>query len=205
MVPNSRAVRDYEDGVVALGQNEVFVDGGAFNGESSMGFIERVKSQSLSYSHVYAFEPDAVVCRQAAERLAQCQNLTLVPKGLWSVETELGLFESSATASSSFVDIPVGSPTANVSVTSLDAAFAGLPDSDLPTFIKMDIEGAEREALMGAAGIIKRKKPKLAICAYHKPEDVFSLPQVILSMRDDYRFALRQHENGLWDTVLYGV
>jgi hypothetical protein len=118
---------------------------------------------------------------------------------------ELSLFASGATASSSFVNMPDGAPTMKVPVTALDSLFADAPDSGLPTFIKMDIEGAEKEALRGAKGVIKRNKPKLAICAYHKPEDVYVLPQAIMAIRDDYRFALRQHVDGLWDTVLYAV
>jgi FkbM family methyltransferase len=132
--------------------------------------------------------------------------VTLSPKGLWRIETELGLFVSSDTSSSSFVNMPDGDPpTTRVPVTALDTLFAGAPDSALPTFIKMDIEGSEREALMGAKDVIRRGKPKLAICAYHKPEDVYDLPQAIMAMRDDYRFALRQHVDGLWDTILYAV
>jgi len=207
MQPNTDCECYYEDGFISLGEGEVFVDGGAHKGESSLRFIERMKSQNLAYAHIHAFEPDANLYPQALENLSKHQNVTLSPKGLWSSEAELGFFESSDTASSSFVNIPPGGEamTKRVPVTSLDAAFAGAPDSALPTFIKMDIEGSEREALIGAAGVIKRSKPKLAICAYHNPEDVFDLPQAVLAIRDDYRFALRQHVEGFWDTILYAV
>ena len=93
----------------------------------------------------------------------------------------------------------------SIAVTGLDMFFSEAAEEKLPTFIKMDIEGAEKEALMGAKEIIKRRKPKLAICAYHKPEDIYELPQTILGIRDDYRFVLRQHEYGCYDTVLYAV
>jgi len=70
----------------------------------------------------------------------------------------------------------------------------------------MDIEGSEKEALMGAANIIKAAKPKLAICAYHKTEDIYELPQTILNIRDDYKLALRAPIN-IWspqEVILYG-
>ena len=67
----------------------------------------------------------------------------------------------------------------------------------------MDIEGAELEALKGAEQIIRNFKPKLAICAYHKPEDLYTLPELIKSFRDDYVFYLRHYTDTLYETVLY--
>ncbi len=74
-----------------------------------------------------------------------------------------------------------------------------------PTLIKMDIEGAEKEALLGAEKIIKEKKPKLIICAYHKPEDIYELPRTIMEMRNDYKFTLWQIGESFWDIILYAV
>ncbi|MCL1983378.1 MAG: FkbM family methyltransferase, partial [Clostridiales bacterium] len=74
-----------------------------------------------------------------------------------------------------------------------------------PTYIKMDIEGAELMALKGAENIIRSHKPKLAISAYHKPEDVYTLPMLIRSYRNDYKFYLRHYTNSLNETVLYAV
>ena len=73
------------------------------------------------------------------------------------------------------------------------------------TFIKMDIEGAEYKALQGAEQIIRENKPNLAICLYHKPEDVFEIPQLILNYRPDYRFLVRHYWLREYETVLYAV
>jgi FkbM family methyltransferase len=209
--PNTASDCYYEDGFISLSDNEVFVDGGAWDGDSAEAFIKKMQGAGKTYSHVYSFEPSANNHAKAQQRLAPYPNIKIIQKGLWSLETTMSFFENAEnTASSCFVaegsmDGSNGGTVQHVPVTSLDTVFANASDAELPTFIKMDIEGAEKEALLGAAGIIKRKKPKLSICAYHKIEDIFELPQTILGIRDDYRFALRQHYAGTWDTVLYAV
>jgi FkbM family methyltransferase len=200
----------FEDGCISLGDREIFVDGGAHHGESAVEFIRQVQLAGAGYAHVYSFEPDSESIKRVAEKTSGHPNVTIVPKGLWSSETELTFYAKGDTLGSSFVIVPdnpegEGTFIQRVPVTSLDAIFGGMPESEWPTFIKLDIEGAEREALLGAAGVIRRKKPKLAVCVYHKPEDVYVLPKTILGLRDDYRFALRHYQNGPHETVLYAV
>ncbi|MCM1136316.1 MAG: FkbM family methyltransferase [Clostridium sp.] len=63
-----------------------------------------------------------------------------------------------------------------------------------PAFIKTDIDGAGTEALKGSEKIIKTFETKLAICIYHKPEDLFKIPILIKEMRGDYKIFIRQYE-----------
>lgn len=73
------------------------------------------------------------------------------------------------------------------------------------TFIKMDIEGSEYYALVGARNVICKNKPKLAICMYHSDEDMLRLVELIHEMVPEYRFYIRQHSNSVCETVLYAV
>lgn len=74
------------------------------------------------------------------------------------------------------------------------------------SFIKMDIEGAERRAVMGARDIIEKNKPVLAICIYHKPEDFFDIPLLIESLfPGEYKYFVRQYRYGHSETVLYAM
>lgn len=192
----------YEDGIVPFSDSEIFVDGGAFNGDTAEEFLS--KTEKLKGGRkVYSFEPDKVNFEKAAGRLSGLADVAVIQKGLWSCVDEL-VFKSNMAGDSSFIRAS-GKDEYYVPVTSLDDCFSSEPECGWPTFIKLDVEGAEKEALLGAANIIKRRKPKLAICVYHKIEDVYQLPQTISDMRDDYQFCLRQHSRGCEDTILYAV
>lgn len=71
------------------------------------------------------------------------------------------------------------------------------------TFIKMDIEGAELDALRGASQIIKEQKPKLAISVYHRDDDIVAIPKLLTGLRPDYKLYLRHYSLLLNETVLY--
>lgn len=185
----------FDPEIIALSNDEIFVDGGMYTGDTANVFF---KMTGNHYKHYYGFEPDEKNFRIANENLLGQANLTLVPQGLWSKDGQL-TFSQSLTSSSRVDENGGGS---FVQVTSLDRYFC---NKTPPTFIKMDIEGAELEALKGAADIISQHKPKLAICAYHKPEDLYTLPEWIKSCRKDYQFYLRHYTASIYETVLYAI
>ena len=73
------------------------------------------------------------------------------------------------------------------------------------SFIKMDIEGAERAALRGAEQLIRRCRPDLAICVYHSISDLFEIPLYIHSIVPEYCLYLRHHTPVFCETVCYAV
>lgn len=75
----------------------------------------------------------------------------------------------------------------------------------LVTFIKMDIEGSELKALMGAKETIRKYKPKLAICLYHKKEDILEIPLYVKELLPEYKLYIRHHCNKHGETVLYAM
>jgi len=74
-----------------------------------------------------------------------------------------------------------------------------------PTFICMDVEGVEPEALRGAENILRQSKPDLAICVYHSPNHIWDIPLFIDSLDLGYKFYLRNYTSFLSETVLYGT
>jgi len=183
----------FESDIINLSDNEVFVDGGFFIGDTTAAFINRVNGK---YKHIYGFEPDAGNIANC--KISQNPNISIIPKGLWSENNTLRF--TGANSMSSKLDIQGDS---FVPVTSIDSYFLNNPNR--PTFIKLDVEGAEKEVLIGAKKIISECKPMLAVCVYHKPEDLYVLPEILLSLNSKYRYYLR-HYNDLHDeTVLYAV
>lgn len=188
-------ITQYFDPVVNLSDREVFVDCGAYTGDTAEIFMRNTNNK---YAHYYAFEPDGEHFKEAEKFLMNKQNTTLTKKGLFSTETILN-FKDGYTSCSKICD----TGEAVVKVTSIDKYFSDKPH--IPTFIKMDIEGAELEALEGAEFIIRKHKPKLAICVYHRPEDLYEIPEIIKSYREDYKLYLRHYTDTYSELVLYAV
>lgn len=175
-----------------------FVDCGAFDGDT----LAQLRRTGLALEAVAAFEPDADNVRKLA---AQMASMATMPNGpetlLWpcavsSATMRLRFDSGRGAASGLHAD---GSET--VQAVALDEALAGFR----PTLIKMDIEGAEPDALHGAQGIIRRHRPGLAICIYHRPEHLWTIPALIHGWGLGYRFFLRVHRYNGFDVVLYAL
>ncbi|MDR2532918.1 MAG: FkbM family methyltransferase [Oscillospiraceae bacterium] len=173
-------------------KDEIFVDCGVYDGETIKDFI----SWSGEYKKIFAFEPDPNCYQISKQNLKDINNLTLIEA---AVSDSIGeaMFMSQGVASKLCDSEGVFS----VNLTTLDSELAG----ETVTFIKMDIEGAELSALKGAETIIREQKPKLAICVYHKEEDIFEIPDFLWSVNPGYKFYLRQYTDTLVETVLFAI
>ena len=83
----------------------------------------------------------------------------------------------------------------------LDGLLAGRP----VTFLKLDVEGAEREALLGARSMISSNRPIVAVCVYHGPVDLWEIPQIIHDFLPEHRLFLRQHQFDGYELVIYAI
>ncbi len=178
-----------------FGEKEVFIDGGLYTGDTTEEFIRRVGG---TYSRVIGFDIDKKNLESAYRNLDGVRNVEIIEKGLWnrteSQHAELGIMAGSNIKEDA-EDI--------VELVRLDELFQNVPIENYPTFIKLDIEGSEKQALQGMEMIIKKAKPKLAVCVYHRPEDIYVLPELIKQMNPTYRFLLKHYSPYVWDTVLY--
>lgn len=169
--------------------HEVFVDGGAYTGDTILGFQRWAKH----FDHIYAFEPEAGN-RAICKKQLKVNRMTILPYGLWNRQEVLRFHTDKA---QSCID---ENGKEEINLVALDDVLSG----KRVTFLKMDIEGAEQKALQGAAKTIQNYHPKLGICVYHKPEDICEIPAYILSLNQSYRFYLRHYSLWHTETILYG-
>lgn len=195
----SEAEQYYGPSFMKFQDEEIFVDAGCYDLGSSLNLAAHCKC-----AKVYAFEPDPEnykKCLRNAERREQgrIQDVQIFPYGVWSEHTTLH-FYADGTGGSTFCGNTAGG--ISVPVTTIDRT---VDPHDRVTMIKMDVEGSELEALKGARETILRDKPKLAICIYHKLEDLWEIPLYIKELVPEYRLWIRHHSSCMFETVLYAV
>lgn len=187
----------FPEDLIRPSEDEVFVDCGAFTGDTIEAFLG---ARGTRFEQIVAIEPDAVNCRALQNRIddwsrAGIGPIRVEPVALGSQRGTLR-FATTGTAGSR-----VGSGSETVDVAPLDEILADCE----PTYIKFDVEGAEHDALVGASGTVRANMPVLAVCLYHKPEDLWDLPLLVRSLRPDYRLHIRRYSDERWETVLYAV
>jgi FkbM family methyltransferase len=186
-----RLDEQYFDTIVALSESEVFVDCGGYDGDTVLQFCSRMEK----YDHIYMFEPSDVNVKKARERLKAIENLEIIPLGVSHKKGKLSFDSSSGSASSVSL-----SGSTLIEVVTLDDYL-----SRKVTYIKMDLEGWELEALAGARRHILEDHPKLAISVYHDAADFWRVPEYICNLRSDYDVYLRHYTEGWSETVMYFI
>lgn len=172
--------------------HEIIVDCGAYTGDTVNLFYRNIPG-----CKVIALEPDEKNF-EALQKI-KLEGLKSIKAGVWSEDTTLSFSgEGGGTKDGAIV----ASGNTIIAVRSLDHII----ECQSATYIKMDVEGAELEALKGAKKIIKDRKPKLAVCIYHKPQDFFEIPLYIKELNPDYKLFIYHHNpHCRYETVLYAV
>ena len=200
----------YYDEVIKLAENEVFLDGGAYDGDTIKSFLKNVNGK---YQYIYAFEPDDVPFAELKEYTRGFDNVEIFNGGL-AEKNDVKTFYYDGLVASGFVSLKFFATTGDKfsdtifktgdkNVFSIDAMIKDGKLKHMPTFIKLDVEGSETETLQGAANLIRDYRPKFSISSYHQVQDIYEIPKTLLSIRTDYKFILRQHDFGYYETVLY--
>lgn len=180
----------YFTDVYPIHDQEVLIDGGACQGDTVLNFK---KYTSDRFKRIYCFEPNPAYALGMKYLFQKDNRIEVINQGLYSESKRLE-FSVKGHGSS----LQKGGDMVVYTVSIDDCV------QEQVSFIKMDIEGAELEALIGARKTIQRDKPKLAICAYHKPEDLWTLPFYIKELLPEYKLYLKHHSiSNLWETVLY--
>ena len=193
----SEKTQYFDEDVYLPVENEVVVDCGAYTGDSFIDFIGFLKDHGIaSFGKYFALEPDP----------GNYKTLCDTVKDIDNVETFcLGAFDKKCTLSFCTGEDEHSSVSekgnAMIDVDTID----DLAGDEKVTFIKMDIEGSELNALYGARETILKNKPRLAICVYHRQEHLISIPKYILSLVPEYKLYLRSYDPTGVETVLYAL
>ncbi len=187
---------DYYDlDILECNEEDVMVDLGAYVGDSVIDFINTYGA----YKKIYAYEITPGTCQKLENNVSAYSNVTVMHKGVGS---QAGIMYVNG------VDCGAGNHLSDSGDTEVEVVTLDEDIKEPITVIKMDIEGAEKDALIGASRHIAEDKPKLLISSYHLAGDIFDVPYLINDIRDDYKFYMRFNgHNGLWpcDYVLFAV
>lgn len=185
----------FDKNIISCDSNEVFVDCGACTGDSA----ERYIHQYGTYKHIYSYEPSPENIDLCRRNLEKYPNITIKQCGVG--ETSAVLTMDGSGASSTFMRQRKGPDGCGIPIVSLDEDI-----QEKITYCKMDIEGFEIPALLGAKRHIQNDFPKLAICVYHIVTDIWEIPKLIDELRPGYRFYIRHYDPiHNWETVIYAI
>jgi FkbM family methyltransferase len=177
---------------------ELFIDCGAFRGDTIKDFL---KNNDSAFSKIIAIEPDPENYHYLNKYISTLPDH--INKKVSAYQIAIGeksgeiSFDISGTISSSV------NPESDrkVKCLTLDSLCEGFE----PTFVKMDVEGAESDILKGAKGIISKARTIWAVCLYHRQTDLWRIPSYFNKFSDNYLFYLRRYAEESWELILYAV
>ena len=182
-----------------LSDRESFVDCGAFDGDTYKDFHRVTRGRFQRY---VAIEPDARSFERLNDRIpseSPSPSADKVRTLQIAVGERSGVIHFSADGSTESHVSDQGAQ--EIQCQTLDEVLS----HEAPTYIKMDVEGAESSALRGASQTLAKHRPILAVSAYHRMTDLWQIPLLIASQVDDYAYFLRPEKKAGWDLICYGV
>ncbi len=189
--------------IIHLTQKECFVDCGAYTGDTIEEFLNLTQK---NYKRIVAFDPDPY--NFSVLKAKKFPNCTCIKSGVWNKEDTLTFYTGNSLCSKlEQAQVSRGLYSVQESIQVHVVAIDSCPECAEMTFLKMDIEGAELNALKGAEKTIRKNRPTLAICIYHSDQDMIDIPEWILSLKLDYKLYVRHYSFGLYpdETVLYAI
>jgi FkbM family methyltransferase len=187
------------ENIIKLSNDEVFLDIGACDGDSLKDIVKRTNGK---FKAIYCFEPDKqclIELNKTKEKI-KLPNINIIDKGAWDRIEIFNFSSDSEHGASKIVEDENNLTNNTIETVQIDDIV-----KEKVTFIKMDIEGAELNALKGAKNIISKYKPTLAICVYHKNEDFIEISKYIRSLVPNYKLFIRHHNISGTETVLYAI
>jgi len=205
LVPNPKlkSFYDYNEDILGPKPDQVVVDCGAYNGDTAQLYLQRTDNRCVIYA-IEAFPTNFKVLSQwVKDNNLQNKvipiNIAVGEKnGTISFSSEKDLLDPRA----SIISKRGADSALKFKVETLDEIFSRRYNTPV-NFIKMDIEGAEEKAILGAENLIKKYKPGLAIASYHLPAHLWELPLLLSKMNSNYRIFAGHHPKCVYETEYY--
>jgi FkbM family methyltransferase len=169
-------------------KNISFLDGGGYVGDTLPQIIDNFPD----FKEIYLVEPNLLHINIAKRDFGDMKNIHFINCGLSNIENDS--LETNTQENNCNHNYQA------VHLNTIDNII-----KDKIDFIKLDIEGAEQDAIEGAKETIKKYTPILAICIYHKAEDWYKVPKKVLAINDNYKIYLRHYMEGIFETVMYFI
>lgn len=164
--------------------NEVYLDAGVYDGKNIYQFMDKIEG---NYQYIYGIEADPHNFKRSVDNLREIKNLELYPKALHCKNEIISFLSTDSSSKKGNAHVQ---PNGDIIVQGIKGDCL----KNKPTFIKMDIEGSEKDALEGLRETIMNEKPKLAICIYHFQEDFWEVPLKMKELNPKYKLMIRNHE-----------
>jgi len=183
--------------LVSLRPDEVFVDCGAYDGDTLQELLRRENGR---FDQIVALEPDPTNFEKMQGYIASLdadlqKRITTLNLAVGSKRCKVGFSGNGLAAAIT------ENPSYFVDCAPLDEILLG----KVPTYIKMDIEGAEPDALAGAIQTIRKHRPILAVCLYHTQNHLWQIPLQIREIDPEYKLFLRPDDFDGWQLVCYAI
>jgi FkbM family methyltransferase len=175
-----------------LSDSEVFIDCGAYDGDTIAEFRQVSGNQ---FARIVAFEPDPSNFALLQASVDGDRRISIQP---YATGARREMLRFTVTGTGSHIS---SAGACEVEAVTLDEALSGIA----PTYVKFDIEGSEPDALNGARETIARHRPKLAVCVYHAPDHLWSIPRQLHELLPDSRLTLRTYNADGLDCVCYCI
>ncbi len=190
-------VEESYENIIKPTHNETYLDLGAYNGDTALEFLSYTNGK---YGNMVLVEPDAKNYNKLKNNTKHLSNVVYFNGAIHKFDGE-GEFNALGGRNSTVLTKEHKDKEAKtISVATVDKL---CPHA---TFINMDVEGNEENAIIGAKNTIEKAKPKMLIAAYHRNEDIFAIPKQVLAINGEYKLYLRHFKYlPAWDTNFYFV
>lgn len=186
---NNHEEQYFDKEIIPSIKDIVFLDGGGYVGDTAKEVIKNYPD----FKKLYLIEPNLLHINIAKREFGHLKNIEFIQCGLSNKKVQNDADESLNNNANHYNQEQLNLNTIDNIV------------NEKVDFIKMDIEGAEQDAIEGAVNTIKKYNPILAICLYHKAEDWYKIPQKVLEIQSNYDIYLRHYMEGIFETVMYFI